>query len=203
MAPFFRNLGISYSIFILSFCGKEMEYEIPTLFAKGYQVENSFPIQEILIRSRVVRGSRKNEYSLVFDSKYKNQLLAYKPSKIQLNLPYLNAPSFFVSITYKDAQILSSFHFPEGWIDSAELDGYFYIKNSQGWSVPINVIYSPLGENQYVIKLSNGRVSTLQVNVIEVANDQAIIMGKLEKGDILISSRQSEMIDGMTVKVNL
>lgn len=180
-----------------------MDYEIPVLFAKGYQIEYSFPIKEILIRGRVIRKSKKNEYSLAFEPKYINQLLTYKPSKIQMNLPYINAHSFFVSITYKDSEILSSFNFPEGWIDSAELDGNFYINHSPGWSVPIDVIYSPLGENQYVIKVSNGKAFTLPVNVINVLNDHAIIMGNLDKGDILMRSRQGELINGMNVKVDL
>ncbi|MCZ8155204.1 MAG: hypothetical protein O9264_03725 [Leptospira sp.] len=198
----FQKLFVFSLFLILIHCSNVNEQLSPTISVQGVQVQESFPIKEISIRGRVIRET-KNQYSLAFESKYLQQILFYKPSKIQVKLPYINTPTFLVNLVYYQDQIKSSFQFPEGYIDSAELEGYFYINNTQGWQIPFDAIYSPFGDNQYVFKYQSGKAFSLPINVIRVYQNHALILGNLEKGDIIIKTRQGDLVEGMQVKVEL
>ncbi|MDZ4726135.1 MAG: hypothetical protein SH817_08255 [Leptospira sp.] len=186
-----------------SFCNQSQDLESPVLLTKGVQIEQSFPIKEIFIRGRVVRQSKKNLYSLAFDSNYTEQILKYKPSKIQVKLPYNNSPTFLVNLNYINNEIKNNFNFPKGWIDSSDLEAYFYINNSQGWNVPFDSIYSPFGDEKYIIKLVDGKALRIPINIIRLYKNSVVISGNIEMGDILINSRLGEIVDGMKIKVKL
>ena len=148
MKRFFQILILGTFIFFLGTCKKQNDYFEFSIHTKGFKILDSIPLREIRIRSRVVHQMAKNHYHLHFDPNYELQILNYKPSKLVLKLPYLHAPTFFVNLSYKENKIISNFIFPEGWIDAAELEGFFFIKQAIGWIVPIETIYSPFGEKQ-------------------------------------------------------
>ncbi len=193
-------------LLFFSFCHSNDDLKNPTLTVEGFRLQNQFPIKEISVKSRVVQNKKGNlnqDYALEFDSKDEELILTYKPSKIQINLPYINASSIFVNLNYDGNIIKSNFKFPSGWIDSAELNGTFYINSTTGWVVPLSAIYSPFGENQYIIKSENGKAVKIPVTVLRLDDDKVIVVGGLKSGDILITSRQGEIIDGLTLKVTL
>lgn len=200
-----RILVLIVFVFLNS-CGKKTDHEFPILFVESFKIEKSSPITEISVRSRVVRKNNKirnNEYFLEFDSNYEDKILHYKPSKLQINLPYVNAPSFIINLKYKDNKIYSDFNFPAGWIDSAELNGFFYIKNAVGWLIPVNSIYAPFGDLQYILKINEGKVVRVPISVIKLNENQAIVTGDVKGGDLLVNSRQGVILDGMKVRVKL
>lgn len=188
--------------FIVSNCSNGNLEFVLAISVNGFRIEESFPIKEIFIRGRVIREA-KNQYSLVFETRSIQQVLLYRPSKLQVKLPYINAPTFLVNLIYNKNQIKSVFQFLEGYIDSSELEGFFYINNTYGWLVPFDAIYSPFGDFQYVFKLVDGKVCIIPINVIRLHQNHALIIGNLERGDILIKSRQGDLVEGMRVKVEL
>ncbi|EOQ87751.1 putative lipoprotein [Leptospira yanagawae serovar Saopaulo str. Sao Paulo = ATCC 700523] len=191
----FGNLFIS--------CGLPQSESRPELQTKGYVLTSQFPIQEIAVRGKVMKNNEKNLYHLEFDPKALQLINRHKPSKIQLKLPYVNAQTLVVNLKYQNDSFTSNFLFPEGWIDSSQLEAVFYTKQTSGYKIPLSSIYSPFGENHSVYRIVDGKANRLEVEVLGIKENQAVVVGDLKLGDILILSRLGELVDGMFVKVNL
>ncbi|TGM05205.1 hypothetical protein [Leptospira jelokensis] len=187
----------------LFFCGPSQSGSKSELQTKGYELKSQFPIREISVRGRVVKNKEKNLYHLEFEPNSIHLIQLHKPSKIQLKLPYVNAQTFVVNLHYKNDAFTSNFTFPEGWIDSSQLEAVFYTKQSFGYKIPLNTIYSPFGKYQSVYRVVDGKAIRLNVEVIGIKENQALVVGDLMLGDILVISRLGELVDGMSVKVNL
>jgi hypothetical protein len=182
---------------------KKNESEGFILFARAYKVSQSVPLREMIVRVRVIPRKMKNRFALSFDERASALLLKHKPSVILLKLPFVVKSSFNVQLDYKGDSIVSEFSFPEGWIDSAELESSFFVKDEVSWLVPIESIYSPFGKDYFIIRITNGKTEFIEVSIAEYKNMQALVSGSLSEGDLILTSRLGEVVEGMRVKVSL
>ncbi len=64
-------------------------------------------------------------------------------------------------------------------------------------------IYSPLGEETYVVKVIDGVSHHIPISILGIKNNRILISGELQAGDVLLKSRLSESVPMSQVKVKI
>lgn len=190
-------------LLLFFFCSKIPEKPEITILAEGEVLADSFFVEEIKTRARVKKERTPGSFSLEFSESAKLEILKSKPNRVLVKLPFVNAREIYVPLSYSRNDVSAKFQFPVGWIDSSELEVYYSVKGKKGYIVSPEAIYSPLGEETYVVKVIDGVSHHIPISILGIKNNRILISGELQAGDVLLKSRLSESVPMSQVKVKI
>jgi hypothetical protein len=118
-----------------------------------------------------------------------------------VQLPFANRPKLNAQIRKGENGLEAAFAFPHSAINSMKVSVQVPLQRASLHLVPLESVFSPTGEEQFVFVVREGRTQLLKLEIWKLYKGQLLASADFQQGDQIVTAKLNELTNNLKVEV--